>query len=200
MTLRDDLVRNLRQALLVLQGAVCFVLLIACANMANLLLARSAGRRKELSIRSALGAGRFDLARQALTESMVLSVAGDMRLRLASLARSFSKSWGQLLFRSWPAFSSILACCCSGSALSLATGALFRPRARIAAAPDAIEGLKAGGRSSADWTAHRGVRKALVISQMAVALVLLAGAGLLLRSFARLEGVQPGFEPQPADR
>jgi putative ABC transport system permease protein len=197
VTLRDDLVRNLRQALLVLQGAVCFVLLIACANMANLLLARSAGRRKELAIRSALGAGRLDLARQALTESMLLALAGGTcGLCLASWGTDLLQKLGTTAIPELAGIQLDGRVLGFTLAVSLATGVLFGLVPALQSAPDAIEGLKAGGRgSSGGWTANRGVRRALVISQMAVALVLLAGAGLLVRSFARLQGVQPGFEP-----
>jgi putative ABC transport system permease protein len=196
VTLRDDLVRNLRQALLVLQGAVCFVLLIACANMANLLLARSAGRRKELAIRSALGAGRFELARHALTESILLALAGGTcGLWLASWGTDLLQKLGTRVIPELAGIQLDGRVLVFTLALSLATGVLFGLAPALQAAPDAIEGLKAGGRSLGA-TANRGVRRALVISQMAVALVLLAGAGLLVRSFARLQGVQPGFEPR----
>jgi putative ABC transport system permease protein len=201
VTLRDDLVRNLRQALLVLQGAVCFVLLIACANMANLLLARSAGRRKELAIRSALGAGRLDLARQALTESMLLALAGGTcGLCLASWGTDLLQKLGTKVIPELAGIQLDGRVLVFTLAISLATGVLFGLVPALQSAPDAIEGLKAGGRSSSGGSgggaANRGVRRALVISQMAFALVLLAGAGLLVRSFARLQGVQPGFEPR----
>ena len=196
VTLRDDLVRNLRQALLVLQGAVCFVLLIACANMANLLLARSAGRRKELAIRTALGAGRFSLARQALTESLLLALAGGTcGLCLASWGTDLLQKLGTAVIPELSGIQLEVRVVTFTLAISLATGVLFGLVPALQASPDAIEGLKAGGRSSGG-TASQGVRHALVISQMAVALVLLAGAGLLLHSFARLQGVQPGFEPR----
>ena len=196
VTLRDDLVRNLRQALLVLQGAVCFVLLIACANMANLLLARSAGRRKELAIRSALGAGRFELTRQALTESMLLALAGGTcGLWLASWGTDLLQKLGTTVIPELAGIQLDGRVLVFTLAISLATGVLFGLAPVLQAAPDAIEGLKAGGRSTGGGTANPAVRRALVISQMAVALVLLAGAGLLVRSFARLQGVQPGFEP-----
>ncbi len=201
VTLRDDLVRNLRQALLVLQGAVCFVLLIACANMANLLLARSAGRRKELAIRTALGAGRFSLASQALTESMVLALAGGTcGLWLASWGTDLLQKLGTTVIPELAGIQLDGRVLVFTLAISLATGVLFGLAPALQAAPDPIEGLKAGGRSSGggfgSGTANRGVHHALVISQMAIALVLLAGAGLLVRSFARLQGVQPGFEPR----
>jgi putative ABC transport system permease protein len=199
VTLRDDLVRNLRQALLVLQGAVCFVLLIACANMANLLLARSAGRRKELAIRSALGAGRFELARQTLTESMLLALAGGTcGLWLASWGIDLLQKLGTMVLPELAGIQLDGRVLGFTLALSLATGVLFGLAPALHAAPDAIEGLKSGrssGGGSGGSSANRGVRRALVISQMAVALVLLAGAGLLVRSFARLQGIQPGFEP-----
>ena len=198
VTLRDDLVRNLRQALLVLQGAVCFVLLIACANLANLLLARSAGRRKELAIRSALGAGRFQLARQALTESMLLALAGGTcGLCLASWGTDLLQKLGARVIPELAGVQLDARVLMFTLAISLATGVLFGLAPALQTTPDAIEGLKAGGRSSgAGSTVNWGVRRALVISQMAVALVLLAGAGLLVRSFARLQDVQPGFDPR----
>jgi predicted permease len=193
--LRDDLVRNLRQALLVLQGAVCFVLLIACANMANLLLARSAARRKELAIRSALGAGRFELAKQALTESTLLALAGGgSGLLLAMWSIDLIQKLGTKVIPNLAGIKIDAAVLAFTLILSLVTGAAFGLAPAIAASPDLNDVLKAGGRTSGGWTAGRRVRGALVISQMAVAMLLLAGAGLLLRSFARLANVDPGFD------
>lgn len=196
VTLRDDLVRDLRQALLVLQGAVCFVLLIACANLANLLLTRTLSRRKELAIRSALGAGRLDLARQVMAESLILALAGGTcGLLLASWGTDLLQRIGASVIPELTGIQLDANVVAFTLALSLLTGVLFGLAPALHAAPDLIESLKAGGRSSGGGTIRRGVRSALVISQVAVALVLLAGAALLVRSFARLQGVQPGFDP-----
>ncbi len=189
---------SVRQTLLLLLGAVGFVLLIACANVANLMLARATARAKEVAIRTALGAAPRVLARQLLTESLVLSVGGgavgllvaDWGIRsLVAIApgnlpraETITIDGRVLLF---------------GLLLSLGTGILFglAPIVRIARA-DLQAILKAGGRGA---TAERGgsvLRRLLVVGEVALALTLLTGAGLLIRSFARLQGVDPGFDPR----
>jgi putative ABC transport system permease protein len=194
--LRNDITRSVRAPLLALQAAVLVLMLIACANIANLLLARSSARQKELAIRTALGAGRARLARMLLTESLVLGLAG------------FA---GGLLLASWStvALTAIAAAAVPGSgaismhlpvlffslAVSLAASVLFgiAPVWRLdSAGPEEV--LRSGTRISGD---RRNVlRGFLVAAQVALALVLLVSAGLLGKSFLRLRSVTPGFDPQ----
>src|SRR5262245_56838072 len=198
--LSDWLVGNVRLAWLVLFGAGAFVLLIACANVANLLLARSAARKKELAIRAALGAGRLRLVRQLLTESLLLSLAGGAAGLLAA-------NWGlKLLVTMSPAGiarigesgvdGSVLGFSCIVVALvGLITG-IFP--ALQASKTDVIETLKlqstAGGSQSGHGKGQRAL-PALVIVELALVLVLLVGAGLMIKSFLRLLAVPKGFNP-----
>jgi putative ABC transport system permease protein len=191
---------DLRTALLALLVAVGFVLLIACINVANLVLARGAVRQKELAIRSALGAGRVRIARQLLTESLLLaSLGGASGLLLAAWS-------SQLLFRifrldhlhlpgreldSIPIDNHVLAFALLVSCL---TGILFGLAPAFSTMRrDVNEPLKEGGRES---TAGGGLRHALVTSEVALALVVLCGAGLMIKSLARLLGVDPGLNPK----
>jgi len=188
--------KNLQLALWVLSGAVLFVLLIACANVANLLLARGAAREREFAIRVALGAGHVRLARQLLTESMLLAFAGGAFGLLLAV-------WGvELLVKFAPSGvprlneieldARVLA---FASVAMLLTGALFGLMpAWKSAQSDPNESLKEGCRSAA--IGSRRTRKLLVIAEFALAVVLLAGAGLLIRSFLRLQSVNPGFKPE----
>jgi putative ABC transport system permease protein len=191
--LQEDLAGNVRPALLVLLGAVTFVLLIACVNVANLLLSRAATRQREFAIRIALGAGRWRIVRDSLAESIRLSLAGGIAGLLVAYAGL------QVLLRLAPADlldpASIhmdIASLAFLLAVSLLTGIFFGIVPALGAARlDPNEGLKEGGRSISRGSGAG--RNALVIIEFALALVLLMGAGLLIRSFARLLHVDPGF-------
>jgi putative ABC transport system permease protein len=196
--LRDQLTGDVRPALLVLAGAVSFVLLIACANVANLLLARATARQRELAVRAALGAGRARLIRQLLAESLVLSMAGGISgLLLAWWALNFLRAVAaerlpvqrleMVGIDGW-----VLAFTLGASLLcGLAFGVL---PALTAAGPSLNDSLKEGGRTGSASRGNR-TRSAFVIVEIALALVLLVGAGLLMRSFKHLLDVDPGFDP-----
>jgi putative ABC transport system permease protein len=194
--LREVWLGDARPALMVLLGAVAFVLLIACVNLANLLLARSAVRRKEIAIRSALGANRRRLLRQFITESILLSFLGGafglalayFSLRLLPLTGDMLPRVQQVRLDGWVLLFT--------AAVSVITGLLFglMPAFRNSQPVGVNETLKEGGRSSFSASTHR-FRTALVISEIALATVLLAGSGLAIRSFARLLRVDPGFSP-----
>jgi predicted permease len=192
----DEVVGDVRLPLFVLLGAVAFVLLIACANVANLLLARAATRQREMAIRTALGARRGRLVRQLLTESLLLSLGG------AALGLLFA-AWGidaLLAMSSLPRVGEVglhLEVLLFTTGVAVATGVGFGLVPAIAASrPDLHDTLKEGGRGT---TSGRGrLRKALVIAEVALSLVLLVGAGLMVRSFLRLRSVDPGFRPDHA--
>jgi predicted permease len=205
VSMRDALGGEVRTALLILAGAVALVLLIACANVANLLLARAAGRQRELAIRSAMGADRWRVGRQLLTESVLLAIVGGA-LGLALGA------WGVrvlLLFvpgniprltdasgahAAIPVLDARVTLFTVG--VSVLTGLLFGlfPALRTSK-PDLSSTLKeAGGRSGTGL--HQRARGLLVITEVALALVLLVGAALLIRSFVGLRSVNPGFDPK----
>ena len=196
--LKTDVVGEVRGILLVLLGAVSFVLLIACANVANLLLARSTGRTREFAIRSALGAGTGRIIRQLLTESVLLGLAGGaIGLLLAKLAlRTLLASLSDFLPRTDEiALDSRVLLFTAG--LSIVTGIVFglAPAIRLLR-PNLTETLKEGGRGSSG-ARHR-TQSVFVVGEMAMALVLLVGAGLMIRSLAELWKIDPGFEPQHA--
>jgi putative ABC transport system permease protein len=195
--LQEQVVKNVRPALLLLVGAVSFVLLIACANVANLLLARAAYRGREVAIRASMGAGRARLIRQLLTESILLSLAGGifgLLLAWASLGPLLNISAGSLplaftigLNRSVLLFT-ILVSVITGLAFGIA------PALR-ATRLDLRETLNEGSRGSTSGPGHQRLRGILVASEFALAMLLLVGAGLLLRSFSRLQDVSTGFQP-----
>jgi putative ABC transport system permease protein len=199
--LHQQFVGNIKPLLLVLLVAVAFVLLIACSNVANLLLVRAAARQKEVAIRAALGASAGRLIRQLLTESLLLAlIGGAVGLLLAQ--------WGvEALIAAIPndllnRMPSLRGLTLDGSvllftvALTLAVSLLFglAPALQIAK-PELQSALKEGGKTSAG-ASHRGLRNLLVVAEVALALVLLVGAGLMMRSLLRLTQVDPGFNPK----
>jgi predicted permease len=197
--LQEQIVGDVRRALLVLLGSVSLVLLIACANVANLLLARAAGRQKEVAIRTALGAGWQQVARQLLTESILLSLlggaAGLLVARLSLYVVRTMNPGNIPRIEDISINGSVLA---FTFGLALATGILFglAPVWR-AIKVDLNSSLKAGGRSGQSegglYVKRHRLRGLLVISELAFSLMLLIGAGLLIRSFVRLQSVAPGF-------
>jgi predicted permease len=195
--LREELAGNMRAAILVLLGAVCFVLLIACANVANLLLSRASGRRRELAMRLTLGATRARIARQMLTESVLLAtLAGIAGVLLATfgtpvLARLIPAGFAPLNGTGVDA--GVLA---FAIALSVLTGILFGivPALRVSQI-DLVTSLKQGGGQSGVGSGGRGLRDALVVAEVALAIVLLAGAALMIRSFDALHRSDAGFRP-----
>lgn len=200
--LLEQVVGNVRTALLVLHGSVGLVLLIACANVANLLLSRAVARQQEMAVRAALGASRWRIVRQLLTESVLLALCGGA---LGIFICLLSVKWIHILgTKSIPRLADVGI---DGRVLlftlwlSLLSGILFglAPALRISrldlnsTLKDASRG---SGGTSAVWGRGNGVRRLLVVSELALSVVLLIGAGLLIRSFARLQDVQPGFEPR----
>jgi putative ABC transport system permease protein len=200
MPMQDYSVRDVKPVLYTLLGAVGCVLLIACANLANLLLARATARHREISIRAALGAGRGRLIRQLLIESVVLAMCG-------GIAGVILARWGldallALAPTNLPRISEIHldpAVLIFSLALSILTGLLFGiAPAWLAARADVNEALKQGTRGSTEGGARGRLRSALVVIEVTFALVLLGGAGLLARSFMQLANVDPGFIPENA--
>ena len=195
--LHDDLVGDVRPALLVLLGAVGFVLLIACANVANLVLARTVARRKEIAVRAALGAGRGRIVRPILAETVVLAVlGGGLGLVLAGLGVRLIVAF---LGDQMPRVNDIrvdLPVLAFTFVLAIVTGVLagLLPAWKLSHA-NPNDALKQGGRSDAD-SGSPVLRHTLVVAEVALALVLMLGAGLLVRSLGRLQRVDPGFEPR----
>lgn len=197
VTLHDDLIGPARPALMILLGAVALLLVIACANLANILLARGAARQKEIAVRAALGAGRARLVRQFLTESILLAAAGGglgVALAYAGLRPLHALLPDDMLANA--ALKLDPRVLVFTTLVSLASGILFGLFPALHLSGAALEGmLKEGSRgSSGGVRAHR-TRSALVATEVALAAVLLVGAGLLIRSFSRLLAVSEGFRP-----
>ena len=198
VSLRDEIVGGAQTMLLILFGAAGFVLLIACVNIANLLLATATARQKEIAVRTALGAGRLRLVRQMLTESLLIAVGGGVaglvvaRWGIEALVALAPKQIPRLhmLSLDWRTFAFALAA-------SLLTGALFglAPALQISRV-NLNESLKEGGRGSSGGSRHNRLRGLLVIAEVSLAFVLLIGAGLLMRTFFYLQNVDPGFNPE----
>jgi putative ABC transport system permease protein len=195
--LREQVVGDVEPALLVLLGAVALVLLIACVNVANLQLVRATGRRSEVAVRTALGASRARLLRQLLTESVVLAT-------ISGLAGLILGAWGtRLLMRladgAVPRASEVGLdgrVVAFTMLVALGTGFIFGLMPAVhASRSDVATALREGGRSGSSGPRANRLRSSLVVGELALALVLLVGAGLLIKSFYRLQHVDPGFEP-----
>jgi len=193
--LRTQFTGEIRLALLVLLGAVGMVLLIACANVANLLLVRAAGRQREVAVRAALGAGRWRIVRQLLTESLLLAgLGGFAGLALAWWGTDLLVSLAPPDLLNLPQVQINAAVLGFTLGISLLTGVIFGlVPAFEATRLNLTESLKEGGKNIGGSTRSHRLRNSLVIAEIALALVLLVCAGLLIRSFARLQSVDPGF-------
>ena len=196
--LRDALVGDMRPAVLVLFAAVLFVLLVACANVANLFLARASARAREIAVRLAFGASRGRIIRQMLTESFLFAALGgaiglilgvwSLRGLRELIAPDFLDAIGVRMDGGVFWF--------TGALIVLVTVAFGLAPALQATHPDVQESLKEGGRSSTPGARQHRLRGALVIAEMALSVVLLAGAGLMMKSLYRLLQVNPGFQPE----
>lgn len=194
--LREQLVANVRPAVLILFGAVGLVLLIACANVASLLLSRAVGRKKEVAVRMALGATRADLIRQLLTESLLLAmIGGALGVLLSSWTTHALASLAQ---RNLPRFEDIRidgVVLAFATGISLVTGILFGlVPALQTSRGDLNAGLRDESRGSTSGRVHNRLRATLVIGQVALSVTLLIGSGLLIRSFVHLLNVSPGVD------
>ena len=196
-SLRDNQVGTLRSVLLIMMASVAFVLLIACANVANLLLARATARAKEMSVRVALGANGWRLVRQLLVESVLVAFAG------AAFGVAFAYGFLQWVKTNivgmpfWMKFTIDWQVLAFTAAVAVGTGLLFGiVPALQAARPNLSETLRdAGARGTSTGRARQRLRSGLVVGEVALSLVLLVGAALMIRSFLGMQGVQPGFDP-----
>jgi putative ABC transport system permease protein len=196
VSLREQVVGDVRTPLYVLLGAVGLVLLIACANVANLMLMRAAGRTREIAIRAALGAGGLRIARQMLVESTLLSLIGGalgLAVGVWSISALTAALPDTISYVNLKTIRIDAVVFLFTLAISLATGILFGLAPALKAArTDVHDALKAGGRGIASGRSF--TRSVLVVAEVALSMILLVGAGLLIRSFARLSHVDPGFD------
>ena len=196
-TLRDQQVGTLRPVLMIMMASVAFVLLIACANVANLLLARATARSREMAVRLALGADAWRVMRQLLTESILLALAG------AALGIAFAYGLLQWIRANVPGMPFWMHFTIDGqvllftTAVAVGTGVLFGLAPAVqAATPNLNDTLRdAGARGSSAGRARQRLRGGLVVGEVALSVVLLVGAALLIRSFLAMQRVQPGFDP-----
>ena len=196
--LQDRLVANVRPTLLILSAAVGFVLLIACANVASLLLSRAPGRKKEFALRTALGASRAALIRQLLTESVLLATSsGVVGIGLGQLGTRLLSTLSQSNLPQAASARMDLRVLVFTAAISVISGVLFglTPALQLSR-PDLNTALRDEGRGSTGNRRRSYARSALVVSQVALSMILLVGAGLLIRSFIRLRGASPGIDPK----
>ena len=196
--LHDLVIGGMRPALMILLGAVAVVLLIACANLTTMLLARAGAREREFAIRLALGAGRLQLVRQMLSESILLAlVGGTAGVILAIWGLDLLRSIGSQTVPRLAEVNMDLRVLLVTLGTAVATGIVIGLIPALASGkPELTEALKEGGRGSTSGLRRNRLRNALVIAEVALALVLLVGASLLLKSFVRLQNVHPGFEPK----
>jgi putative ABC transport system permease protein len=196
-SLREDLVRPARPALLMLFAAAVFTLLIACANIGNLLLARSMTRYREVAIRAALGASRARVVRQFLTESILLAAAGGALGLLAAVwSTSLLEAVGSRVIPMLSTIEIDVRVLLFAGVTSILTGIVFGSAPALRASRvDLNETLNDGGRSPGAAATRSFLRSALVVAEVALAMMLLISAGLLLKSVFRLSGVNPGFNP-----
>ncbi len=195
--LQDQVVGPMRTGLWILVGAVTLVLLIACANLTTMLLARAASREREMAIRVALGAGWKRMLRQLLTESVVLSILGGTAgVLLAMGALDVLSVIGAQTVPRVREVDLDLTVLAMTFGVAVATGILFGlVPALVSAKPELTEALKEGGRGSTEGAHRNRLRNGLIVAETVLALVLLIGAGLLVKSFVRLQNVSPGFNP-----
>jgi putative ABC transport system permease protein len=196
--LQRQVVGDTRRPLQLMLGAVCIVLLIACSNVANLLLTRSLARRREFTLRAALGAGRVRLIRQLLTESLLISIAaGAVGILIANAGTYFVKAFGPSNIPRLREVTLDMPVLAFALGISLATGILFGLVPAIAAAREnLVDSLKEGSQKSGGSRISPRLRNALLVSQVALAFVLVVSAGLLTRTFFRLLGADGGFNAE----